>query len=79
MTVQQQSRISEADEESVNALLEDYLNSSIEEEGNQQPFVAPGTQAERDRVWTAWTEYVFCPFFPWLPRHYAEDNVLMCY
>ncbi|KAK4236911.1 hypothetical protein C8A03DRAFT_35183 [Achaetomium macrosporum] len=67
MTVQQQLRISEVDEESVNALLQDYLDSSIEEEGNEQPFVAPGTQAERDRVWTAWTEYVFSPLFLGFP------------
>ncbi|KAG7293987.1 hypothetical protein NEMBOFW57_004048 [Staphylotrichum longicolle] len=37
MTVQQQLRISEADGDSINALLQDYLNSAIEEEGNEQP------------------------------------------
>jgi hypothetical protein len=34
---------------------EDYLNSTIEDDGNEQPFVAPGTQAERDRICIAWT------------------------
>ncbi len=63
MTGQQQSRISSADEESVNALLQDYLDSAIEEEGNEQPFVARVTKAERDRVWIAWTAYAF-PFPP---------------
>jgi hypothetical protein len=64
MTVQRQSRFSGADQESVNALLQAYTVSAIEEEGNEKPFVAPGTRAERDRIWKAWTEYVFSPSFP---------------
>ncbi|KAG7284914.1 hypothetical protein NEMBOFW57_009529 [Staphylotrichum longicolle] len=68
MTVQQQLRISEADGDSINALLQDYLNSAIEEEGNEQPFVAPGTQAERNRVWIAWTKFVFPPARPGFPN-----------
>ncbi|KAM7189007.1 Protein of unknown function (DUF3435) domain containing protein [Rhypophila sp. PSN 637] len=55
MTVQQQSRFSAEDQESVNKLLQGYFDSAIEDEGNDQPFVASGTQAERDRIWTAWT------------------------
>ena len=43
MTVQQQLRISGADQDSINALLQDYLDTALEEEGNEQPFVAPGT------------------------------------
>ena len=50
MTVQQQSRFSGADQESVNALLQAYTVSAIEEEGNEKPFVALGTKAERDRI-----------------------------
>jgi hypothetical protein len=68
MTVQQQLRISEADGDSINALLQDYLNTAIEEEGNEQPFVAPGTQAERNRVWIAWTKSVFPPARPGFPN-----------
>ncbi|KAM7210368.1 hypothetical protein V8F06_014244, partial [Rhypophila decipiens] len=68
-TIQHQSRFSGGDQESTNKLLQDYLDSVIKEEGNNQPFVAPGTQEERDRVWTAWTEYIFqLPFsFPGFP------------
>ncbi|KAK4233785.1 hypothetical protein C8A03DRAFT_38488, partial [Achaetomium macrosporum] len=54
-TIQQQSRFYAVDQESVNALLQDYLDSAIEEEVNEKPFVTPGTQAERDRIWTVWT------------------------
>ncbi|KAL2156671.1 hypothetical protein VTH82DRAFT_1416 [Thermothelomyces myriococcoides] len=50
----QQLRFSEVDQEDVNALLQDYLESTIEEAGNEKPFVAPTTQVERDRIWTAW-------------------------
>ncbi|KAK4205859.1 hypothetical protein QBC37DRAFT_407634 [Rhypophila decipiens] len=49
MTIQHQSRFSGGDQESTNKLLQDYLDSVIKEEGNNQPFVAPGTQEERDR------------------------------
>lgn len=55
MTVQQQLRFSEVDQESTNALLQDYLDNAIEEEGNEKPFVAPGTQAERERTIEKWT------------------------
>jgi hypothetical protein len=55
----QQLRFSRVDQDSINVLLQDYLNSAIEEEDNGQPFVAPGTQAGRDRIWIAWTEHVF--------------------
>jgi hypothetical protein len=61
MTVQRQSRFSRADQESVNAFLQAYTVSAVEEEGNKKPFVAPGTKAERDRMWEAWTEYIFSP------------------
>jgi hypothetical protein len=61
MTVQQQSRFSDANQESVNALLHGYMNSAAEKESNEKPFVAPDTEAERNRIWTAWTEYVFSP------------------
>ncbi|KAM7210132.1 hypothetical protein V8F06_014488 [Rhypophila decipiens] len=57
MTVQQQPRFSAEDQESVNKLLQDYFDSAIEDEGNDQPFVASGTQAERDRIWTAWADF----------------------
>ncbi|KAK4210257.1 hypothetical protein QBC37DRAFT_322526 [Rhypophila decipiens] len=56
MTIQYQSRFSGGDQESINKLLQDCLDSAIEEEGNDQPFVALGTQEERNRVWTAWTD-----------------------
>ncbi|KAL2192733.1 hypothetical protein P885DRAFT_64673 [Corynascus similis CBS 632.67] len=56
MTVQQKLRFSEVDEESVNTLLRTYLDNAIEEEANEQPFVAPKTQADRDKIWTAWTK-----------------------
>lgn len=64
MTVQRQSRFSGVDRERVNARLQAYTASAIEEEGNEKPFVASGTKAERDRIWVAWTEYVFFPSFP---------------
>ncbi|KAK4207084.1 hypothetical protein QBC37DRAFT_380459 [Rhypophila decipiens] len=67
MSVQQQSRFSGGDQENINKLLHDYLDSAVKEEGNDQPFVAPGMQAERDRIWTVWTEYVFPPSFPGFP------------
>ena len=72
MTVRQHLRFSAVDRDSVNVLLQGYLDTAIEEEGNEQPFVAPETQGERDRVWTAWTEYVFILTFPGFPQ-------LMCY
>jgi hypothetical protein len=74
MTAQQPSRFSGGDQESINKLLQDYLDSAIEEEGNDQPFVAPDTQAERDRMWTTWTEYVFPPL-PFLPRLPYDPNL----
>ena len=61
MTVQQQSRFSNVDEESVNTRLQGYMIRAAEEEGNEKPFVAHETEAERLRIWTAWTEYVFSP------------------
>ncbi|KAK0722631.1 hypothetical protein B0T26DRAFT_228248 [Lasiosphaeria miniovina] len=58
MTVQQQqSRFSDTDQESVYALLHGYTADAVEEEGNERPFVAPDTEEERNRVWTAWTEF----------------------
>jgi hypothetical protein len=64
MTVQQQSRFSGIDQERINALLQDYADSAIEEEGNEESFVAPDTQAERNRIWNEWTEYAisYSPF-----------------
>ena len=59
MTVQQSVRFSEADEESLNTLLQDFLDSALEEEGNERPFVAKDTEKERNRVWAAWIQYVF--------------------
>ncbi len=50
MTVQQQLRFSAVDQDSINTLLQDYLDSATEEDGNEQLFVAPGTRAERDRI-----------------------------
>ncbi|KAK4111496.1 hypothetical protein N656DRAFT_846248 [Canariomyces notabilis] len=57
MTAQRQSRFSRVDQESVNTLLQAYTVSAIEEEGNEKPFVAPGTKAQRDRIWVAWTDF----------------------
>ncbi|KAK4095767.1 hypothetical protein N658DRAFT_528214, partial [Parathielavia hyrcaniae] len=57
MTVQRQSRFSGVDQESVNARLQAYTVSAIEEKDNAKPFVAQDTKAERDRIWVAWTEY----------------------
>lgn len=76
MTVQQSVRFSEVDEESVNVLLQDFLYSALDEEGNDQPFVAKDTEKERDRIWAVWMQYVFSSL-PRLPRHYAWDNVLV--
>ncbi|KAK3307671.1 uncharacterized protein B0T15DRAFT_530788 [Chaetomium strumarium] len=56
MTVPRQSRFSETGQGRVNALLQAYTASAIEEEGNKKPFVALGTKAERDRIWDTWTE-----------------------
>jgi len=39
MTAEQQLRISGADQDSINALLQDYLDTALEEEDNEQPFV----------------------------------------
>ena len=50
------SRFSRADPESVNALLQTYTVSAIEEGGNEKHFVAPDTKAERDRIWEEWTD-----------------------
>ncbi|KAK4119687.1 hypothetical protein N657DRAFT_549723, partial [Parathielavia appendiculata] len=52
-----------------NTLLQLYFESAIEEEANEQPFVALETRNQRDRVWTEWTEYVFSSPspFPGLP------------
>jgi hypothetical protein len=43
----------DVDQESVNALLPAYTVSAIEEEGNEKPLVASGTQADPNRIWTA--------------------------
>jgi hypothetical protein len=43
----------DVDQESVNALLRAYTVSAIEEEGNEKPLVASGTQADPNRIWTA--------------------------
>lgn len=80
MPVQRQSRFSGVDRERVNARLQAYTVSAIEEEGNEKPFVASGTKAERDRIWVAWTEYVFFPSFPGFfnpnkSRHKAWDKM----
>ncbi|KAJ4292892.1 hypothetical protein N0V88_005552 [Collariella sp. IMI 366227] len=58
MTVQQSARFFEADEGSLKALLQDFLDSALEEEGNEQPFVAKDTEKERDRVWAAWIHVI---------------------
>ncbi|KAK4233013.1 hypothetical protein C8A03DRAFT_39310 [Achaetomium macrosporum] len=57
MTGQQSVRFSEWDEESVHALLQDFLDSALEEEGNEQPFIAKNTEKERDRIWAAWIHF----------------------
>lgn len=59
MTVQRKSRFDGVDPAEVNARLQDLTISAIEKEGKEEPFIAPDTKAERDRVWVAWTEYVF--------------------
>ncbi|KAK4232736.1 hypothetical protein C8A03DRAFT_39652 [Achaetomium macrosporum] len=51
MTVQQQQpRFSRADQESVHALLQDYIVSAAEEEDNERPFVAADTKARRNTI-----------------------------
>lgn len=51
MTVQQQLGFSGVDQESINALLQNYyFDCAREEDGNEQPFDAPDTQVECNRI-----------------------------
>jgi hypothetical protein len=70
MTVQRQSRFSGVDPVEVKARLKAYTVRAIEEKGNEKPFVAPDTKAERDRIWEAWTEYVFSSILPGFLNRY---------
>ncbi|KAH8891472.1 hypothetical protein GQ53DRAFT_147693 [Thozetella sp. PMI_491] len=58
MAVKQRLRFSAADEESINATIQDFFETAKEQEGNEKPFVARDTEKERNRIWTAWVEYV---------------------
>lgn len=58
MMVQRQSRFAGVDPVEAQARLKAYKTRAIEKKGNEKPFVAPDTKAERDRIWNAWIEYV---------------------
>jgi hypothetical protein len=62
--VQRKTRFFEADEEALHAVFEAYTDSALKEEDNEESYVDPKTEEDRERIWLAWTEYVLSTRFP---------------